>query len=272
MKLPRLPTLVTCFISWPLVSFTSCPLQVWAQSSRSLDAIPILKTEQTKQGKPDFSGDGRPGRRTGGGSRNPCLIKDPPLTALIPVSNSGKTVAERPTFWFHVPYSAKEAPSGEFVLQEEGGKDVYRTPFTLPGMPGFVSLSIPSTKAPLEVNKWYRWYFKLYCEAEKTSAPIFVEGWVQRVELTPALEKQLKAATPREYTAYASNSIWYDAVSTLAKLRSAAPSNSTLDNDWNNLLKLREIGLEKISQAPIVGNVISAEITQNNSQSKPIAY
>ncbi|MFB2921003.1 MULTISPECIES: DUF928 domain-containing protein [Aerosakkonema] len=256
MKLPRLPINIFSFITWPLVSFTSVPAQVWAQSFTSVDSIAILQTKQTQQEKPDFSGDGRPGRRTGGGSRNPCLIKDPPLTALIPISNSGKTVSERPTFWFHVPYSVKEAPSGEFVLQEEGGKDVYRTSFTLPGTPGFVSLSIPSTKAPLEINKWYRWYFKLYCEAQKTSSPIFVEGWVQRVELTPDLEKQLKAAAPKEYTVYTSNSLWYDAVASLAKLRSASPSNSTLNDDWVNLLKLREVGLEKISQAPIVGDVI----------------
>ncbi len=256
MKLPRLPINIFCFITWPLVSFISFPTQVWPQSFKSVDSIPILNTKQTQQKPPDFSGDGRPGRRTGGGSRNPCLIKDPPLTALVPISNSGKTVAERPTFWFHVPYTVKEAPSGEFVLQEEGGKDVYRTAFTLPGTPGFVSLSIPSIKAPLEINKWYRWYFKLYCEAEKTSTPIFVEGWVQRVELTPDLEKQLKAAASREYTVYTSNSLWYDAVASMAKLRLNNSSNSTLNNDWTNLLKLKEIGLEQISKAPIVGEVI----------------
>ncbi|WP_264197015.1 DUF928 domain-containing protein [Microseira wollei] len=160
-----------------------------------------------------------------------------------------------PTFWFYVPYSAQEAPLGEFILQEEEGKDVYRTSFTLPGNPGFVSVTLPPTATVLEINKSYRWYFKLYCSEQKSSGSIFVEGWVQRVELTPVLEQQLKAASPQEYIVYANNLIWYDAIANLAKLRLQNPSNSTLDREWNNLLQLRGIALEQLNREPFVGSV-----------------
>lgn len=262
MKLLRPPMTLACAITWAVVSFTSYPSQVWAQSSRPINNIPssvrlrLLQPKQAKQEGPDFSGDGRPGRRAGGGSRSPCPSMNTPLTALMPVTNSGKTVAERPTFWFYVPYSPQEARSGEFVLQDEENNDVYRTRsrFKLPGTPGFVSLSIPLTEAPLEINKWYRWYFKLYCESQKLSAPVFVEGWVQRSELTTALESRLKAATLEEkYTAYITDSIWYDAIDSLAELRLAQPPSATPDSNWAN--QLRSVGLERLQQEPVVGRV-----------------
>ncbi len=235
---------------WVLVN-----LQGMAPSSTIVNNLSPLEIKQTQQAKPDFSGEGRPGRRTGGGSRSPCPVKERSLTALMPVTNWGKTVSSRPTFWFYVPYAAQQVAAGEFVLQEEGGKDIYRTNFTLPETPGFVSVSIEATQPHLEINKWYRWYFKVYCGQDKSSPPIFVEGWVQRVEMTPALQSQLKQATSREYAVYAANFIWYDAINELAKLRLVQRSNTTLDNDWYNLLKSGEIDLEEISREPIVGSV-----------------
>ena len=260
IKLPRPSMALTSAITWALV-ITIYPSQVWAQSSRPINTIPsnlrlrLSQPNQAKQEEPDFSGDGRPGRRAGGGSRSPCLPMELPLTALMPATNSGKTIAERPTFWFYVPYSPQEARSGEFVLQNEKNDDVSRTPFTLPKTPGFVSFSIPPTQPGLEIKKWYRWYFKLYCDPQKLSGSDFVEGWVQRIELTTALDTQLKAAKPQEYIAYASNLIWYDALDRLAQLRLTKPPNATLDNDWADLLKLRGVGSERLNRKPMIGSV-----------------
>ncbi|MEQ8964087.1 MAG: DUF928 domain-containing protein, partial [Coleofasciculus sp. C2-GNP5-27] len=93
----------------------------------------------------DFQSDGRSGNRTGGGSRSKCPPMDFPLTALVPESNWGRTLKAHPTLWFYVPYSPKQAPVGEFVLQDEAGNDVYRLPFQLSQTPGLVRLSIPDT-------------------------------------------------------------------------------------------------------------------------------
>lgn len=269
MNLPQTCIALTGAITWALV-VTSYSSQVWAQSAKRTNSIPssgrdIQLSQQAMQEEPDFSGDGRPGRREGGGSRSPCLPMNPPLTALMPVTNWGKTVAERPTFWFYVPYSAQAVHSGEFVLQDEADNDVYRTPFTLPRTPGFVSLSLPSTQAPLEINKWYHWYFKLYCEPQKLSAPVFVEGWVQRSRLIPVIESRLKAVTLREkYLAYSSNSIWYDAINSLAELRLTHTSDVTLDNDWVN--QLRAIGLERLRQEPMIGSILLGDKVKPQNQ------
>lgn len=263
-RLPRLQIILGSAISWVIVNFTIYPLLVWAQPSISTNNKNFSKgsvrqqpPQQSQQQSPDFSGDGRPGRRTGGGSRSPCPPIEPPLTALMPVTNLGKTVAERPTFLFYVPYSPQAAPAGEFVLQSEQGHDIYRTPFTLPKTPGFVSFNTPSTAAPLEINKPYRWYFKLYCEPQKVSAPVFVDGWVQRVELSAEFESQLRSTKQREYyVVYAANGIWYDALAHLAQLRLANPANARLNYEWASLLGAKGVGLSQLSKVPMVGSAI----------------
>ena len=243
-----------------LVSFTSCPAWVMPQPaqavSNSSGRVRIRFTE-----KVDGSSRGRPGRKGGTGSRGDCFALGMPLTALVPTSNLGLTVNSNPTFWFYVPYKPDDALSGEFSLQDEQNNEVYRTPFTLPGTPGIVSISLPSTKAPLEIGKRYRWYFKIYCplqESSEPSTPAFVQGWVQRVSLNdinPNLESQLKAGkTPLERIAlYAENGIWHEALTGLAELRRTSPRDVTLDDDWADLL--RSVGLERLVQEPLTGPV-----------------
>ncbi|PSB60227.1 hypothetical protein C7B79_26560, partial [Chroococcidiopsis cubana CCALA 043] len=81
-KLLQLPIASAIAFTWEFMSYSSYPRQVLAQSERPINSISTLK--QAQQQEPDFSGYGRPGRRTGGGSRSPCPPIDPPLTALIP--------------------------------------------------------------------------------------------------------------------------------------------------------------------------------------------
>lgn len=253
-KLPELSIAIAIAVTWEFVSYSNYPRLVLAQSDKPTNDVSTL--ERSKQQELDFSGYGRPGRRTGGGSRSLCPSIDPPLTALIPETNLGKTVAERPSFLFYIPYSPQQAPDGEFVLQSEQGDDIYRTDVTLPQTPGIVSISIPSTVKPLEISQSYRWYFKLYCESQQASTPIFVEGWVQRVALTPTLKSQLLAAKARDYAVYAANGIWYDALTHLAQLRHTNRANPQLDLEWIDLLNAKGVGLEQFWQQPIVGSAV----------------
>lgn len=274
LKLPRALITLVSAITLASVSFTGYISPIGAEPAKPVNKTPSSRRVRltpppgSNQKSPDFSSHGRPGRRVGGGSRRLCPAIDPPLTALMPVTNWGKTVAKHPTFWFYVPYSPQQVHFGEFVLQESEGNDVLRTRFTLPKTPGFVSFSIPHTEAPLEINKSYRWYFKLYCGPQKSS--VFVEGWVQRVALTPELARQLRAAKLREYAVYVDNGIWYDALARLAELRRTNPLNAGLDEDWAELLNLRGVGLEKLKREPVIGRVISLPLV--SSSSKPIAH
>ena len=237
-------------VTFAYLGLIGYPILGLAQPGNSSDSGQIRFQQQEEDG----SGRGRPGRRGGTGSRGDCPPVEVSLTALMPRSNSGSSVEAHPTFWFYVPYKSGEVASGEFSLQDEQNNDVYRTNFTLPETPGIVGFSLAGA-APLEVNKKYQWYVKLYCSGQRSSAPVFVRGWVERVALKPELERQLQtASTPRERIAvYAQNGIWYSALNELAKLRRGEPQNATFSNDWAGLL--RGVRLENIVEKPILGEV-----------------
>lgn len=220
---------------------------------------------------PDLPDNGTPtGRRRGGTGRDGCPALNVPITALVPgeetagevqAGNStksssksflAKTVAEYPSFWIYLPELPTNLRTGEFVLQDRDGNDVYRSPITLPEAPGIIGISLPSnSQYSLKTDQQYHWYFKVYCGAlQKTSEYFYVDAWVQRVAMTPDLENQLKTAKSREYVAYAANSIWYDAVTNLADLRRTDSQNAILKEDWADLLKA--VSLEDLAQAPII--------------------
>lgn len=252
--------------TWGLISFAaSSSLPVWAQSSELINnnieqpliRLPLAQ-HNSNTSAPDFAGDGRSGQRKSGGSRGGCpaiLESESSLTALIPISNWGTTVAERPTFWFYVPYTPKQAVIGQFLLQDEEYNNIFRANFNLPKTPGFVSFTVPETQSPLEMNKWYRWNFKLYCDPSKFDSPPYTFGWIKRIALTPDLERQLKAAKQRKDKVYAIERIWFDALDHLANLRLANSTDAALTRDWHQLLGAKGVDLKLPNQAPMSGSV-----------------
>ncbi|NJO43008.1 MAG: DUF928 domain-containing protein [Cyanobacteria bacterium CRU_2_1] len=228
--------------------FAYSPLSARAQSV-SPDSSPLSR--QLRFTPPDFSDVGRPARRTGGGSRGSCFIPDmSPLTALVPDTNVGLTLAESPTFWFYVPYTLTSEHAIEFVLKDEQDNIVYTTKFPGKGTsPGIVSLRLPSTIS-LEANKNYEWYFLIYCDAQNQERFVYVNGSVQRIE-RPDLETQLAAASPEEKIAlYAIEGIWYEALTYLAEQRHTSPQDSKINEDWTSLLQ--SVGLESLASEPFV--------------------
>ena len=210
----------------------------------------------------DFTGDGRSGRRTSGGSRGECPKIDPGLIALVPTSNWGKTVAEHPTWWFYVPYSPQEVPVGVFVLQDENYNDLYRTTLNLPSSaPGLVSVSLPKKESSLAIGDSYRWQLNLYCSEDRASAPLYVSGWINRVLPSSELSRKLTQETTRKYQVYAEQGIWFDAIHYLAQLRLANPSDPRLIQEWQKLLQVKGVKLEQLIDVPVAGKV---ELTPNS--------
>ena len=256
-------------IPFLLVSLTSYPLPVWAKLTQTFSK-PINSTGVYFAQQPQFPDNGAPtGRRRGGTSRDGCPTLSMPVTALVPgeeildraegatssksTSKSflASTVAEYPTFLFYVPALSARIKAGEFVLQSEAGDDVYRTPLILPQQPGIISIKFTqSVHYSLQINKKYHWYFKVYCEERKRASDyFFVDGWIQRVALTPKLNSQLSKASLSKYKIYTANNLWYDALTNLADLRYTNSHNATLAKDWDDLLI--PSGLQDLTGIPI---------------------
>ncbi|MEO1404024.1 MAG: DUF928 domain-containing protein [Cyanobacteria bacterium J06635_1] len=152
------------------------------------------------------------GRRQPGGSLGDeasCPAVPKPLTALVPDSGLGQTLAEEPTFWFYMPYTAEQVQLGEFsILTQDETQRIYKTHFTPPATPGFVSIQVPSEAASnMLEGQYYHWYLNLYC-ASTAQPDLKINGWVQPLADTPEHIQQVNNLSP---------DIWYDVVSVLAE-------------------------------------------------------
>lgn len=207
-------------------------------------------------------GEGRPLRRTSGGSRS--IICSQRIVALVPGKGTVEvrsqfcdresesllalTLSATPTFWFYIPEQPASEVNAEFFLID-GDRLVYKQEILLPQPSGVISI-IPDF--PLKLNKPYRWGFVVSMNPERPSQHVFVEGLVQRIESNTSLSNQLNTArSERDRIAiYARNGIWHEAVTELGILHRQYPQNSNWQNDWSNLLN--SVGLGAIAKVPLV--------------------
>lgn len=193
---------------------------------------------------PPTSDRGAPARTVGGGKRGTVCIKNDgiPLTGLMPANNVGTTVSPNPTFFLYVPRTT--AHSAEFAVFDEEGYPVYQRTVTLTGTPGVIKLDLP-TNTLLNVREMYQWEFAIICDPEDRERDELVWGWIERIELSPALRRRIEQARPLEQaTLYAKNQIWHETMSILAQLRRSNPQ------EWEELLK--SVELDAIAPAPFV--------------------
>ena len=255
-----------------LLGLVSYPTRVSAQVGQLLKQPLVNISSQSK--RPKFPDNGLPtGRRKGGTSRDGCTPLNMPITALVPgeeIADESKsflafTTSEYPIFWVFVPELPKNAVFGEFQLQDENGKKIYKTSLSLPRKASVVGIKLPhNSQSALKINKNYQWYFKVFCgNPQRTPEYFYVNAWIQRVPLNFDLENQLKRTQSQEYTTYALSQIWQDALTNLATLRRSNPNSRIFTEDWTLLLK--DIGLAELATAPIV-ELESGEqaVTQSN--------
>lgn len=270
-----------------LATFGSCLLEVEAQPTKPMHVRhnrtlkprrPIIEPHETPSPQqsaqktlsfafpPPPDNIWAPGQRSAeGSSRGSCNAgknsgsanKTNSLTALVPAYRSddsevvwGQTTLAHPTFRFYAPYFS--AIPGEFVLQNEADKTIYKSTISLPEKPGIISVSLPDSTPPLKVGSRYHWYFNVYCQSQQP--PAFVHGWIQRENLSPVLKSKLSTMMPKDRVAFfATFGVWYDALAASAELRRVNPRDST----WNALLGA--IGLNDIALEPI------KSVAQNSS-------
>lgn len=205
---------------------------------------------------------GLPGRREGGGTRgcwnelattnstqtsSQSSVEELP-TALTPAENLGYTTSERPTFFFYIPQLyAEKAVAADFMLVDEQGNEVYSTTFQPSHTANVISVTLPADSgSTLESGKPYQWSFGLTCNLDDRSGDRVMDGWIQRIEPTAALETALANAAPAELPGlYAQSGIWYDALTSLVALHATPASQIT--TQWSNLLN--SVGLGHIAEA-----------------------
>ena len=219
-----------------------------------------FKLAQTFEPPPDSA---TPMSTTGGGRRDAgkCRETETPnqpegdrhsldrlLVALIPPSNVGLTLAERPTFFFYVPKTS--AKTAEFILEDTNLNRLATLKLNLRETPAVYSLTPVATDLPLSLDKDYQWVFSLVCGKEGDLRDPIVSGRIRRIQPSPVLVSKLEKASALERAKlFAAAGIWYEAAATLATLQKTHPQDPQLSAAWGELL--RSVGLAPISSASI---------------------
>jgi hypothetical protein len=240
------------------------------------DAAPRQSAGGSSRGGLTFDppGDAAP-RETAGGSSRGIVTFDPPgdpapqqtvgsssrgednlVMALVPQTNHGRTIAERPTFFIYLP----EIPvkQGFFSIQDENRNGLYQTYIEIPENRGIISFTLPDDAPPLEVGKNYEWHFVAIEGAKLRPDSPEISGWIKRVEPSSDVTTIAQSGVSLELaTAYGQQGIWYDTLSTLVELKHLQPENRNLNGEWAELLE--QVGLAAIAANPVVPIAPKAE-------------
>ncbi|MDK3155533.1 DUF928 domain-containing protein [Kamptonema cortianum] len=189
---------------------------------------------------------GAPRSTAGGGVRGEeasCRVGEGTrLTPLIPPEKIGMTAKGNPTIFVYVPQMT--ATEAEFLLVNRRGQEVYEVKLALPTAPGVVQIRLPES-VNLEVGVDYLWQFSVLCDPSDRTSDEFVQGWLQRQELSAEAKARVEATTGlNRAKVYASERIWHETLETLAGL---PPADR---REWEQLLK--SVGLEAIASEPLL--------------------
>ena len=181
----------------------------------------------------------------------------------------GLTVKENPTFLFYLPAYIKDSRTQrklitQFVLLDsEANHPVWNELMAveMTGEPQLVEYLL--SDYPLESGKFYTWYFSVICDSDKLSRNPVVRGWIRRIDPKPEVQMALVGASALEqYLVYAKYDIWFDAISTLIKLRRDLPA--TNEEVWLSLLK--HFKIDQLEDSLKVITPIEREVVINGYQ------
>lgn len=254
-----LTTALVCLLL-PSVSATAQSVNIKEErlvSSSKQQDPKTAKREQKKSSNSeeslDFSGMGRPGQQAAGESRGNCTNAGR-IEALLPISKSGHTVKRYPNFWVYFSDTLPPGSQVEFIIQNEAREDVWRSRSQLAHKPGYQNFTLPETESPLEIDQWYRWYVKVYCNSQVASTQ-YVQGWVKRLDLSSRLYLELQENKEKSHFVYGNHRIWYDAIDQLLTTYHNEPTNLTLEKDWQTFIEAKGVNLHLL---PSIGGSYKA--------------
>jgi hypothetical protein len=195
--------------------------------------------------------------REAGASRGSCTPQD--ITAVLPAQPKTLaktktpvelTINNHPTFFISVPENT--ATSAEFLLSTEDKTPLLREELDLTAKnAGIIAYTLPKSFQGLQTGKKYVWRFTLLCDPDDRSGNPGTSGWIERVEPSVTVARQLKTATTLDERAviYANGGYWQDTLKALTDLRTANPDDQDIIASWNNVLS--SVGLKSLTQKPV---------------------
>ena len=184
-------------------------------------------------------GEPEPKDSKGSGSRDgkKCSPNEQQIKPLMPQRNYGLTLQKLPPVFVRLPKT--KARKVMLSFRDAKGKD-YQRAFLPITANGIVSFSLPEDKSPLSVGKNYQWSLVIVCgNTVQPDDPTF-QGWVQRVERTSAVDRELigKGAVEKAKW-YGKKGYWYEMVGEIQQAQKFEPENvrlsATLQKFWKSV-------------------------------------
>ena len=171
------------------------------------------------------------------------------FTPLLPTNSRSLTIESHPTLLVYIPETS--ATTALLSMRDADEDYDFQAVVTVGDRPGIVSLSLPDDAPALDVNHEYQWSLILMCDNKLRPDSPIVQGDIMRVVSDRYLAEKLAQANLLESaTLYAQKGIWYDAVSSLAKLKNIKPQDQNVASSWENLLT--SVGLVNVAKAEFV--------------------
>lgn len=187
---------------------------------------------------PKTNGTGAPERTASGGRRDElCLQEGTRLpTVLAPQNNVYTTVSPTPSLFFYLPVTP--AKTAELVLMDNQGNELAQEIILLTGKAGVMEVQLPD-RVQLEVNQIYRWELAIICNVQDRTQDLFIQGKIQRQELSAELVRQLENEDLlQQAQIYTDAGIWQESLAIALQLRYTHPDT------WEELLQ--SVGLENL--------------------------
>jgi hypothetical protein len=180
-------------------------------------------------------------RRTEAGGTRGCSTnaQSADIQLLVPASNLGHTIADRPTFTWAIRNPQNLKLPVQFTLIAPGTlKPIYQQTLTAT-QSGLMQLTLPPEAAALKPEQAYRWMVSWSCDQTRPSEQLHRRAWIERLTPTAELTQNLQTATTDadRITAYSQSGIWQEAIGSAAAKR-ADPAIAPL---WQYLLEDGEV-------------------------------
>lgn len=189
-----------------------------------------------------------------GGASRPtevkCIQDDAygiPLTALIPESGIGLTMAPRPTLLAYVPPTT--ATDAHLTLRDNAHIGLYQSAVNIPQTGGIIRITLPADSPELTVGETYSWSLALLCQPTQTDMPI-VGGQIRRVAQSADMVTMEQQSLHYQAVIYGQAGVWHDMLAALATLRQATSDDGDLDANWVEVLQNEN--LDAIAHIPLL--------------------
>ncbi len=174
-------------------------------------------------------GEPEPKTTSGAGSRDiqRCSLDEAPIKALMPKSNFGLTLEEHPSVFMNLgKTSAKRVV---VALRDKTAQYYERAFLPITTNEEIVGFKLPTEKSPLIIGKNYQWSLVVVCGNKiEPDDPTF-SGWVQRVALTPQINKELVNKSPIWRAKwYGERGYWYEMLMAIDEAKKTQPNNPQL--------------------------------------------